>query len=171
MDRMSSIELAIANESSEMQYYLEQARRSNNELAKLLFETLAADEKEHMQRIRALHEKLTSDGSWPEDVPIQVAGTDIKGRCDELKSQKKTLTNHDDDDIAALKKAAQGEADGVKFYAELAGACKNPQEKKFFEFLSNIEREHMVSIKDSIFYLEDPEAWFEEKSRAGMDGA
>ena len=66
MDRMSSIELAIRNENTEMEYYLEQVRRSRNPVAKLLFETLAADEKEHMVRIEGLHRKLTADGSWPE---------------------------------------------------------------------------------------------------------
>lgn len=171
MDRISSIKLAIENERSEMAYYLEQARRSSNPVAKLLFETLAADEKEHMERIRNLHEKLTADGSWPEDVEIEVAGTDISTRVRQLMDQKKASADHDDDDVAALKKAAEGEEKGTIFYKELAEACKNPQEKKFFEFLSHIEREHLVSIKDSLFYLEDPEAWYEEKAKIGMDGA
>jgi hypothetical protein len=47
----------------------------------------------------------------------------------------------------------------------------NPQEKKFFSFLAQIEREHMLSMKDSLFYLEDPEGWFESNGRAGLDGA
>ena len=171
MDRMSSIELAINNEKSEMHYYLEQAKRSSNPVAKLLFETLAADESEHMKRIRVLHEKLTSAGSWPEDLPIEVAGTDIIGQISNLMNKKDTSSEHDNDDLEALRKAAEGEAQGAKFYADLAEACTNPQEKKFFQFLSGIEREHLLSIKDSLFYLEDPEGWLEEKSHAGLDGA
>ena len=171
MDRISSIKFAIENERSEMAYYLEQARRSSNAVAKLLFETLAADEKEHMERIRNLHDKLTADGSWPEDVKIEVAGTDISGRVKELMVQKKDATDHDDDDIAALEKAAQGEEKGSLFYKELAAACSNPQEKKFFEFLAQIEREHLLSIKDSLLYLQDPEAWYDENARIGLDGA
>ncbi len=171
MDRISSIKFAIENERTEMAYYLDQAKRSKNPVAKLLFETLAADEKEHMERIRTLHEKLTGEGSWPEDVSIEVAGTDIAGRVTALMQQKSTSTEHDDNDIAALNKAAKGEEEGATFYKELAASCKNPQEKKFFEFLSQIEREHLMSIRDSLFYLEDPEAWYEEKARIGLDGA
>ena len=171
IDRMSSIELAIRNEHTEMEYYLEQARRSKNPVAKLLFRTLAADEKEHMVRIEELHRKLTADGSWPDDLPIEVAGTEILERVNELIKEKDTSAEHDDDDIAALEKAAKGEADGVKFYKELAEVCDNPQEEKFFRFLSQIEREHMLSIQDSLFYLEDPEGWFESNERAGLDGA
>jgi len=38
MDHMSSIELAITNETKEMEYYLNHARRSRNPVAKALFE-------------------------------------------------------------------------------------------------------------------------------------
>ena len=171
MDRISSIKLAIENETTEMKYYLEQARRSSNPVAKVLFETLAQDEKEHMQQIKVLHDKLSDNGSWPEDVPIEVKGTDVKASILALMEKRDTSTDHDDDDIAALQKAAKGEADGARFYSDLAAACTNPQEKAFFEFLSRIENDHYTSIKDSLFYLEDPEAWFEEKSHAGLDGA
>ncbi|MDJ0765176.1 MAG: ferritin family protein [Myxococcota bacterium] len=171
MDRMSSIELAMKNEKSEMEYYFNEARRSKNPVAKRLFETLAGDEREHMTRLRGLHEKLTNDGSWPEHVPIEVAGTDVKQVLDNLVRDHGASQDHDADDIAALKQGIEFEASGSKFYAELAQACDNPQERKFFGFLSQIEREHMLSIQDSLFYLEDPEGWHESKGRAGLDGA
>ena len=71
---------------------------------------------------------------------------------------------------AALQKAVEFEANAAKFYADLAAACTNPQEEKFFRMLSGIEREHMLSIKDSLFYLEDPEGWFEEQERQNLEG-
>lgn len=171
MDRISSIELAIKNEKSEMAYYTNEAKRSNNPVAQKLFMTLANDEKEHMRRLTGLHEKLTADSSWPEDVPIEVAGTNIGKVLKDVVNEKGACTDHDDDDLAALKKGIEFEAGGAKFYAELAEACENPQEKKFFSFLSQIEREHMLSIQDSLFYLEDPEGWMEAQERSGLDGA
>jgi rubrerythrin len=170
MDRMSSIELAIRNEIAEMEFYLGEARRSSNPVAMRLFETLAEDEREHMTRLRALHGRLVSSGSWPGDVAIEVAGTDIGKVLDGL-GRAAGEAAHDDDDIAALKKGIGFEHTGSKFYADLAQACDNPQERKFFVFLSGIEREHMLSIQDSLFYLEDPQGWLEEKGRAGLDGA
>lgn len=170
MEKMPSIELAIRNETAEMEFYLGEARRSKNPVAMRLFETLAEDEKEHMTRLRALHGRLVSSGSWPEDVAIEVAGTNIGKVLDGL-ARTAGDAAHDDDDVAALKKGIGFEQNGAKFYAELAQACDNPQERKFFSFLSGIEREHMLSIQDSLFYLEDPEGWLEEKGRAGLDGA
>jgi rubrerythrin len=171
MDKMSSIELALANEKSEMEYYYGEAKRSKNPLAIKLFQTLAADEREHMVRLHGLYEKLTQEGSWPETVPIEVAGTNIQQVLSELIKSESASTEHDGDDIAALKKGIHFESSGAKFYSELAIACDNPQEKKFFEYLSQIEREHMLSMQDSLFYLEDPQGWLEAKGRIGLDGA
>ena len=169
MERMSSIELALKNEKTEMEYYKAQAARSRNPLAKAMFDTLARDEAEHMARIKKLHGKLTSDGSWPEDVPIEVAGTNIKDVLEGLVG--KETADHDDDDIEAIKKAIGFETNGEKFYRELAQVCENPKEKEFFEFLSGIEREHKLSLTETLAYLEDPEAWHAEHERAGLDGA
>lgn len=171
MERMSSIELAMKNEGSEMEYYLNQASRSKNPVAKALFQTLAEDEKEHMVRLKGLHEKLIKVGDWPEDVPITVAGTNIRNVLDSVVQMAGSAENYDSNDLDALRKGVEFEGQGHKFYAELAEACDNPQEAKFFRFLAGIEREHMLSIQDSLFYLEDPQGWHESKSRAGLDGA
>jgi rubrerythrin len=171
MDRMSSIEMAIKNEKTEMEYYLNEAKRSRNPLAKAMFENLARDEEEHMTRIRALHEKLTAQGSWPEDMPIEVAGTNITKTLNSLVGKQGSADDHDDDDIRALQKAIDFESKGAAFYADLAKACANPMESTFFQFLSRIEREHHLSLADSLSYLQDPENWMLQHERAGLDGA
>jgi len=171
MERMSSIELAMKNENSEMEYYLAQANRSKNPVAKALFQTLADDEKEHKERLQGLHKKLIANGQWPEDVAITVAGTNIKTVLETVVTKAGSADNYDSTDLEALRKGIEFETKGHKFYAELAEVCDNPQEAKFFRFLAGIEREHMLSIQDSLFYLEDPEGWLESKSRSGLDGA
>ncbi len=171
MDRMSSIELALKNEEIEMKFYHNEAERSNNPLAKAMFTNLAKDEQEHMERIRGLHGKLLRDGSWPDKMPIQVADTDIRQVLDNLVGKVGSAQNHDRDDMSALEKAADFEAKGAKFYADLADACTNPMEKNFFKFLSRIEREHQLSITDSLAYLKDPENWMMQHERSGLDGA
>jgi rubrerythrin len=171
MDRMSSIELALKNEQTEMEFYRHEARRSKNPLARTMFENLAKDEEEHMTRIRTLHQKLVSGGSWPEDVPIEVRGTNIREVLDGLVRKQGSGENHDRDDMQALDQAAEFEAKGARFYSNLAGQCDNPMEKNFFSFLSRIEKEHHLSVTDSLAYLRDPQAWMMEHERSGLDGA
>ena len=171
MDRMSSIELALKNEITEHEFYLNEALRSRNELAKKMFAQLAKDEEEHMHRIRALHEKLIKQGNWPKDMPIVVAGTDVKKILDSIVVKAGSVTDHDEDDVKALKKAIDFEAKGVDLYTKLTGLCQNPMEKNFFSFLAGIEREHHRSLVDALAYLNDPESWLMQQERAGLDGA
>ncbi len=171
MDRMSSIELALKNETTEHEFYLNEALRSRNELAKKMFAQLAKDEEEHMHRIRALHEKLINQGNWPKDMPIVVAGTDVKKILDGIVAKAGSATDYDADDVKALKKAIDFEAKGVDLYTKLTGLCQNQMEKNFFSFLAGIEREHQRSLVDALSYLENPEAWLMERERAGLDGA
>lgn len=171
MDYIASIELALKNERTEREFYLNEAARSRNPLAKSMFNALARDEEEHMIRIKGLHEKLVSEGQWPTDVPIEVSGTNIRKVLDEMVGKLESSVSHDDDDVKALKRAIEFEAKGSRFYAELAESCENEREKSFFEFLSRIEREHQLSLSDSLAYLEDPEGWMMQHERAGLDGA
>lgn len=171
MDHMASIELALKNERTEMEYYRNESNRSKNPLAKAMFDNLARDEQEHMERITKLHQRLLSDGKWPEQMPIEVAGTDIKQTLNTLVARNGAAKDHDDDDVQAIKKAIEFEAKGAQFYAGLAEACDNPMEKNFFSFLARIEREHHLSLTDSLAYLEDPEGWSMQQERSGLDGA
>lgn len=171
MDYMASLELALKNEATEMKFYQNESQRSKNPLAKRMFDLLADDEKEHMHRIRHLHEKLTATGAWPKDVAIQIKDTNVRNVLNELTAKLDSSTQHNDDDMAALRKAVDFEGKGAKFYADVAAACQNPMEKNFFLFLSRIEREHQLSLIDSISYLEDPQTWMLEHERAGLDGA
>jgi rubrerythrin len=162
MDRMASIELALKNEQTELEFYRHEARRSKNSLARTMFENLAKDEEEHMNRIRSLHQKLIS---------IEVRGTNVREVLDGLVQKQGSSEDHDQDDEQALERAAGFEAQGARFYADLAANCENPMEKNFFSFLSRIEKEHHLSVVDSLAYLRDPEAWMMEHERASLDGA
>jgi rubrerythrin len=170
MDRMASIEMALKNERTEMQFYLDHAKRSKNPLARAMFQTCARDEAEHMSRIQHLHERLIAAGSWPAEMPIEVSGSNIKDVLD-AQIGKKDAEDHDMDDEKALEHAAAFESRGMEFYEKLALVCENPAERGFFTFLATIEREHYLSISETLFYLRDPEAWYEEKEKIHIDGA
>lgn len=171
MNRMSSIELALKNEATEMDFYLEQATLATNKVTQALFFELAKDERDHMERIQALHSKLVSDGSWPVDVTLDVAGTNVKDVLEEVARDTSLQATPDAGEVEALKKGISFEQAGAVFYERLAKMCENPQEIAFFTFLAGIENEHLMSMRDTLTYLEDPQTWLDEKGRSGLDGA
>jgi len=160
MDRISTIEFAIKNEAKETAFYLGEAERSKNPVARLLFRNLAKDEQEHVDKIKILHAKLAAEGIWPNDVPIEVAGTNVMEALNQIGKNHETTAAHDDDDIEALKRAVEVEKEGKALYEKLAASSAGEAERAFFEFLARIEDQHLKSVVDSLQYLEDPEGWY-----------
>jgi len=77
----------------------------------------------------------------------------------------------DADDMEAVKIAIDFETKGELFYKKLAQEVDNPMEMKFYQFLSDIEREHRLSLEDTYEYFKDPAGWLRIKERHHFDGA
>ena len=170
-ERIQALEVALNNESREKEFYLKHAERTTNPLGKLMFASIASDEDEHYQRILALHRRLIQDGKWPETVPIQVKGTEVKKVLNDFVKSVDTTSKVKTDDLEAVKVAIDFETKGEKFYTDLAKKVENQMEKKFYEFLSSIEREHRLSLVETLDYFQDPAGWLRIKERHHIDGA
>jgi rubrerythrin len=170
-ERIQALEIALNNELREKEFYLKNAERTTNSLGKLMFATIASDEDEHYRRIQGLHKRLKQEGKWPETVPIQVKGTEVKDVLKAFVKGVDTSAKSDEDDLKAVKIAIDFETKGEMFYNDLAKKVDNPMEKKFYEFLTSIEREHRLSLEDTLEFFEDPAGWYRMKERQHVDGA
>jgi rubrerythrin len=169
-ERIKALEIALNNESKERDFYLKNAERTQNSLGKLMFASIASDEDEHYNRILGLHGKLIRDGKWPETLPIKVKGTEVKAVLQKVVDAASTSAKPDADDIEAVKVAMDFETKGEMFYSKLAKEVDNPMEKKFFEFLAGIEREHRLSLEDTFEFFKDPAGWYRVKEKLHVDG-
>jgi rubrerythrin len=170
-ERIKALEIALNNEARERDFYLKHSQRTTNNMGKMMFATIASDEDEHYNRILNLHKRLIQEGKWPETVPIQVRGTEVKKVIQKVVDSVDTSSKANTDDMEAVKIAIDFETKGEKFYADLAKKVDNPMEKKFYEFLASIEREHRLSLQDTLEYFQDPAGWFRVKERHHIDGA
>jgi rubrerythrin len=135
-----------------------------------MFESIAADENEHYRRLSALHAKLEERSKWPDgfsiDIPTRV--TEALGRL--IREATDTPVS-DDDDVTAVKTAIEFERKGESFYEKLASQAKDKGERRFFTLLSSMEREHRLSLEDTLEYFTDPSEWLERKGGRHLDGA
>ncbi len=168
-ERIKALEIALTNESRERDFYLKHKERTTNELGKLMFASIAADESEHYQRILELHKRLKEDGKWPETVPLKVKDTDVKAVVQKIAEGAESAAKGDRNDVEAVKIAIEFETKGELFYKKLAGGVENPVEKSFYQFLSRIEREHRLSLEDTLEYFQDPAGWYQKKERPHLD--
>jgi len=170
-ERIKALEVALNNEARERDFYLKHEERTINPLGKLMFASIASDEDEHYQRILELHKRLQKEGRWPETIPLKVKGTEVKAIIQKLVEAVDTSSKADTDDMQAVQIAIDFEAKGEKFYSDLAQSVEDPTEKKFYELLSSIEREHRLSLQDTREYFQDPAGWYRIKERHHIDGA
>jgi rubrerythrin len=169
-ERIQALEVALNNESRERDFYLKHSTRTSNPVGRLMFQTLANDESEHYQRILDLHERLKGEGKWPETVPLQVKGTEIRTILRDVLATVEALPAESRDDVDAIKIAVDFEAKGVSFYEKLRDNADGPLIKEFFGMLASIEREHFLSLQDALEYFQDPAGWYRTKEKPHVDG-
>lgn len=169
-DRMEALKLALTNEQKERDFYLAHAKRTRDALGRQMFESIAADEDEHYRRLVDLHRKLEERSKWPEGFSLDIP-TRVTEALNRLVKEATDAPESDENDVAAVTAAIEFEKKGAAFYAGLAERAKDKAEKRFFTLLSSMEREHLLSLEDTLEYFTDPHGWMERKGGRHLDGA
>jgi rubrerythrin len=169
-ERLNALEVALANEMKEREFYLKNAERTRNPLGKAMFKQIGDDELEHYERLKELHKTWEAKDKWPETIPLKVSETNIKKTLGKVLEKIDKTTVADADDLAAVKIAVDFEEKGVQFYARLRDSSTDPREKSFFDLLSMIENEHYLSLRNAEEYFTDPTGWFLKMEHHTFDG-
>jgi rubrerythrin len=170
-ERIEAIEVAMENEAREQAFYLKHSERTKNPLGKKMFKTLSEEEQEHKERIQVLHQRLREQGRWPEDLPLEIGGTQVKEIFRSVVASVDRLPESDRNDLEAIQIAIEFENNGEIFYRRLAESAENSAERDFFNFLAQMEHEHLMSLRETLEYFQNPEGWYTAKERHGLDGA
>ncbi len=170
-NRLDALEVALANEMKEHEFYLKNAERTDNPAGKAMFTQIAAEELEHYQRLKQLSETWGKQQKWPQTVPLKVKETNVSTILKDMVKKASKIPKGDADDLKAIGTAIDFEANGAIFYAKLRDDCTDPGEKAFFNLLADIEHEHYVSLKDAEELMTDPVSWYRKMEKTGLDGA
>ena len=169
-DKLEALKLALANEVTERDFYLTHAKRTKDVLGRQMFLSIAADEDTHYQKLTELHAKLEERSKWPDAFSLEMYST-VTEALGRLSKEATTNPEADDDDVKAVNVAIEFERKGEEFYARLAAKAENKAEKRFFTLLASMEREHRLSLEDTLEYFTDPQEWLERKGGRHLDGA
>ncbi len=169
-DRINALKTALGNEMKEREFYLQHSKRTTNPVGKAMFLQIANEELEHHERLQQLHDKWEKEEKWPESVPLEIAGSNLKTTMQKVIDETQNLEPGDADDLEAVRTAIAFEADGVKFYEKLRDGSQNEREKAFFALLVTIENEHLQSLIESEAFFLDPAQWYQQNEHSGLDG-
>jgi len=169
--RMNALAFALENEEKEREFYLEQARKTKNMAGKNMFKQIADEEKEHYEMLKKLHEKWEQQKKWPATIPLKVSASAVNEVLRSMVGKKSARISGTEEELKAIRTAIDFEARGVALYSKLEKQSTDPKEKAFFNMLAGVEREHLLSLRDTEEFLSDPASWFANVERSGLDGA
>ncbi len=152
---MHNLEFAIKMEMEGRQYYLEQAKKNQDNTAlNKVFIILADSEKEHEELLRKRLNK--------EDYIITEGDSagKIKSVFDGLKDYEASQIR-DTTQLDVYRLATDIEEKSIELYQEMLKEAKDDKDKKLLEFLLKEENQHLVLFDELVKMLTRPEEWVE----------
>lgn len=169
--RINALKFALENEQKEHDFYITNSRKTKNMAGKNMFKQIADEEKEHYEVLKKLHDKWEQQKKWPSTLPLKVkkslAGSILKS----MSGKKAARIAGNDNDLKAIRTAIDFEARGVALYTKLEKESADPKEKAFFNLIASIERDHLLSLRDTAEFLTDPATWYQNIEKPMLDGA
>jgi rubrerythrin len=163
---------ALEMEEKGKAFYEKAVKTCGNPQCQEIFSALMKDEVLHQERIKKIHDGLTSGRCWTRDwESIKGPSENLGLLFQNLAAREKKKIKAETTDVEALDIGLDFESASVKFYQEHRTRTTDPIEAAFLDQMILEENEHWKALKDTRYYLTDPEGWFIEKERAGLDGA
>jgi len=169
--RMNALAFALENEEKEREFYLANARKTKNMAGKNMFKQIADEEKEHYEVLKKLHDKWEKQKKWPATVPLKVKKSLSGSILQSMSGKKAARIAGSEDDLKAIRTAIDFEARGVALYTKLEKESTDPKEKAFFNLIASVERDHLLSLRDTEEFLTDPASWYQNVEKPMLDGA
>jgi rubrerythrin len=171
-DSIEMLSTALAMEEKGREFYEKAASECKNDLGVDLFRQLAADEIRHITAIKEISRSIESCGRFAEG--WESCGgehADVAAFFDALAARHGTAMRCEAGDMDAVEVAIDMELRAIMFYMQRLGKTSDPAERRFLHAVVAEEHSHHAALTDMRFYLTNPEAYFAEKERAGLDGA
>jgi rubrerythrin len=170
-DELEALKLAIKTELDIRKFYLDNANKIKNELAKKTFLFLADEELRHVDAIHQFNRSI-NEGTQP-NIDAGTEDEAINRGKEFFSASVKSITEKtiaSDNDLAVYEVGLQMEQNGFNFYKQAAEKAKHPNVKKLFEFLMKEENAHYALISNAINYLKNPDDYFQDQESWFFEG-
>jgi rubrerythrin len=166
--------LATAMEKEERgrDFYLKATATCSNPLGKEIFRILASDEGVHLTRVKEIYEALTGGRPWTTDWRLRRTESEhLRDLFRKRIASFESKASSDPGDLEALDVGLSFEESAISFYENELAAAEDPIEREFVQAMIREERDHFSSLADVKLFLTDPDSWYLETERRGLDGA
>lgn len=158
---LSVLRQAMGNELEGRALYLEAIERTEDELGKRMFRSLAQDEEEHLQILQVEYGAITGKGQWLDLEAAQKEKPDPSLRLFPPEEEAiESLIPEDASDLDALEIAMDFERRGYRLYEKAAAETPDPTAQAIFRFLAQEESRHFALLDNAHDYLANQGIWY-----------
>ena len=162
---------ALDMEKTGENFYEKTAKNSKTPVGKKLFKMLADDELVHMARINKIYGALKKQEKVGKDwKKLKIKHPDIRQIFADLAVKNKDKMKPEATDIDALEVGMDLENNSINFYEAQFKKSTEADEKAFLKQMLIEEQTHLRALSDMEFYLTNPESWYVEHEKHGLDG-
>jgi rubrerythrin len=148
---LAALQMGIQTEIDGYNFYQSFAGRTDDPNARATFERLASDEVMHLELLRNSKAMLEERGEWAEyqgGRPRSATGAPIFSR-ERVEQNVVAYTS----DLSALRMAYLIEKDAIEFYTHAANGTDDPNGRRMFRDLAEMERGHLHLLEGEYNYL------------------
>ncbi|GAB4189867.1 MAG: hypothetical protein Kow00108_25760 [Calditrichia bacterium] len=171
---LEALKLAIQTEQEGKEFYSEAAKSAKTQLARETMESLARDEDFHILAIQKFYDTFDKDETWPDIEEVftadQLKGEDTKTIFTSALKKSREEALKLADDIAVYERAFEFEKGGSDLYRRLRDESTDDNQRKFFDFLYEMEREHADILERSLRFLRDPDRFYQDEESWMFEG-
>jgi len=158
---LEALKKGMQTELRGMRFYTQAAEHVQDETGKRVLQTLAEEEKKHLEVLRGQYAALTGGQGWlslaeAREMAASVEDVGIFPEAEEAGE----LIPADATDEKTLVLAMDFEWSGYELYKKAAEEAETPQEKAIWEFLAKAENDHFSFIQDTYEYLTTDGVWY-----------
>jgi rubrerythrin len=176
-DRNETLEMfctALEMKEKKRDLYEKSMNACSDDVGKETFLMLRDSETEHGKQLQQIYEEMKKGTDWADACRYYPESKD-----ELVESFRRIAAKHvkeiDPDacqtNIGAIETGMELENTCIQFFEGKLKHAVDSTERQFLEHMAAEEREHYNTLADLKFYYTDPEAWFMEKGRTGLDGA
>lgn len=158
MTVIEALHTAVESEITGFTTYLEYARETDDLTGKNMFLTLAREEVDHFDILRAQLKQAMNKESVTERKITHVTAASLVPKLDPV--SERTLGLKGTNQIGALETAITQERAAIAFYKERAADCDDPEVRKTFERLVEMETAHFELLQAQLDSINGTGHWF-----------
>jgi rubrerythrin len=166
---MKGLQLAIQMEIDGKEFYQKAGQRSNNELGRQLFQSLAAEEGIHRQKFEEAYNAVSKRGSWSRPNFQPDGGKKLRTIFIKATEEIGANIKVPETELDAVKTAIDMEVKSYELYRNRSQNATFDAEREFYDIVAAEEREHHMVLLDYQEYLSNPAGWFVSKEHPSLD--